>query len=62
MRDKLLLFTVVGKAALITTVGSFALVLGFKIAVTPVEQGILGATMAIPSNRDCSLVDVSKSG
>jgi hypothetical protein len=46
--DKFWLLIVIGKAALIATVGEFALVLsvlGFKIAVTPGEQQILKATV-----------------
>lgn len=48
MRDKFWLFIVVGKAALMTTLGYFGLVLGvlgLKIAVTPGEQQILKATI-----------------
>ena len=49
MRDKLWLFIVVGKAALMTTLVYFALalaVLGSKIVLTHGEEEILGATMA----------------
>ena len=45
MRDKFWLFIVVGKAALMTTLGCFAPLLGLRIAVTPGEQQILKATM-----------------
>ena len=45
--DKFWLFTLVGKAALITTIGCVSLLLlGIKIAVTQGEQEILGVTMA----------------
>jgi hypothetical protein len=48
MRDKLTLFIVIVKAALITTVGYCGLVfVGFKLAVTPAEQGILGVAGAV---------------
>ena len=50
MRDKFWLFIVVGKAALMITLGCFGLalgVLGLKIAVTPGEQQILKATMVL---------------
>jgi len=46
MHDKLWLFTVVGKAVLIVTIGCFVLVLGVKFAVTSGEQQVLGAIMA----------------
>jgi hypothetical protein len=49
MRDKGWLFIVVGKAALMTTLGYFALVLGVlgsKIVLTHGEEEIFGATMA----------------
>jgi len=49
MRDKLWLFIVVGKAALVTALGYIALVLGVlgsKTVVTHGEEEILGATMA----------------
>jgi hypothetical protein len=47
MRDKFCLFIIVGKAAFLTTLGVFVLgVLAFKIALTPAEQGILGAAVA----------------
>lgn len=45
MRDKFWLFIVVGKAALMTTLGCFAPLLGLRIAVSPGEQQILKATM-----------------
>ena len=50
MRDKLWLFIVVGKAALITTLVGFALVLGVlasKIVITHGEEEILGGTLMI---------------
>lgn len=46
MRDKFLLFSLVGRAALVMTLGCFALVLGHRFAVTRGEQMILGVTMA----------------
>jgi hypothetical protein len=49
MRDQRWLFIVVGKAALMTTLGYFVLVLGTlgsKIVLTHGEEEILGATMA----------------
>jgi len=46
MRQKFLLLSVLGRGALMMTLGCFVLVLGFKIAVTHGQQVILGATMA----------------
>ncbi len=48
MQGKFTLFIVVGQATLMATVGYCTLVLvGFKLAVTPVGQGVLGVVCAL---------------
>lgn len=48
MGDKFTLFIVVGKATLMTVTGYCALILtGFRLAATPMQQGILGVAGAL---------------
>jgi hypothetical protein len=48
MRDQRTLFIVVAKAVLMTTIGYSTLVLfGFKLATTPVGQGVFGVVVAL---------------
>jgi hypothetical protein len=48
MRNKFKLFIAVGQAALLADVGYCALVfVAFKLAVTPIEQGVLGVVCAL---------------
>lgn len=47
MEDKLLLFMSIAKAAVLVTIGCFALALAFKFAPRRAEQEILGVAIAL---------------